>query len=305
MGLYHIGEVIKRTRESLGMTQEQLAEGICTAETLSRIETGKRTPNRANFKALMERLGKCGEKYFPYIRVDNYKKMEQWEKILLLNQTHQFEEVLMELEDFERCLDLEDKVNKQAVMRLRALCSYNLGQISAEKKREMLEEALKLTIVQWDGSNIPKGVFTRNESILFCNIAVSYMNEGKLKEALELMRQMQNYFETTRMDEEERCFSEGLLFSNLAQCLGKNGDTKEALETVQKESKRYLRYDMAGRLPGSLYNMAYEMEVQNVDSEVCKEKLIQAYYAADFMGDTKLKEHIREHYEKRYGEFRI
>nr|WP_297873834.1 helix-turn-helix transcriptional regulator [uncultured Blautia sp.] len=77
MGLYYIGEVIKRTRESLGMTQEELSEGICTTETLSRIETGKRTPNRANFKALMERMGRCGEKYFPHIRVESYKKMEQ------------------------------------------------------------------------------------------------------------------------------------------------------------------------------------------------------------------------------------
>lgn len=305
MGLYHIGEVIKRTRESFGMTQEELSEGICTAETLSRIETGKRTPNRVNFKALMERLGKCGEKYFPHIRVDSHKKMEQWEKILLLNQTHRFEEALIELEDFENSLDLEDKVNKQAVMRLRALCNYNLGKLSAEEKREKLEEALRLTVVHWDGRNIPKGVFTRNESILFCNIAVSYMNEGKLQEALALMRQMQEYFETTRMDEEERCFSEGLLLSNLAQCLGKNGDTKEALEIVYKETNRYLSHDMAGRIPGSLYNMAYEMEVQDMDLEICKEKLIQAYYVADFVEDIRMREHIREHYEKKYGEFRV
>lgn len=151
MGLYYIGEVIKRTRESLGMTQEELSEGICTTETLSRIETGKRTPNRANFKALMERMGRCGEKYFPHIRVESYKKMEQWEKILQLNQSHQFEEALMKLEDFEEHLDLEDKVNRQAVMRLKVLCRYNLGEISEKEKRVKLNEALRLTIPHWDG----------------------------------------------------------------------------------------------------------------------------------------------------------
>lgn len=66
--------------------------------------------------------------------------------------------------------------------------------------------------------DIPGEVFTRTECILFCNIAVSYMNEGNLSEALNLMRQMQKYFETTRIDEEERCISEGLHVSHQIKC---------------------------------------------------------------------------------------
>lgn len=62
---------------------------------------------------------------------------------------------------------------------------------------------------------------------------------------------------------------------------------------------------MAGRLAGSLYNTAYQMEVQHMTAEVCKKKLVQAYYVADFTGDIITREHIREHFEKMYGEFRI
>lgn len=305
MGLYYIGEVIKRTRESLGITQEELSEGICTTETLSRIETGKRTPNRTNFRALMERMGRCGEKYFPHIRVESYKKMEQWEKICLLNQSHKFEEALIKLEDFEKYLDLEDKVNRQAVMRLKALCSYNLGKIDAKEKREKLNEALRLTLPHWNGKKVPGGVFTRTESEIFCNIAVSYMNEKNLEEALALMRQMQRYFETTRINEEEKCVSEGLLLSNLAQCLGKSGETKEALEIEKRETKRYIKYNMAGRIYGSLYNIAYEMELLHINEEACKEKLVQAYYIADFVGDFRMKNHIQKHFEERYGKLNV
>lgn len=60
MGIYAVGEVIRRTRESLGMTQEELCDGICDVVTLSRIENGRNTPSRANFEALMERMGKMG-----------------------------------------------------------------------------------------------------------------------------------------------------------------------------------------------------------------------------------------------------
>lgn len=148
-------------------------------------------------------------------------------------------------------------------------------------------------------------MFTRTECGIVCNIAVSYMQEENYQEALDLMRQMQKYFETTRMNEEEKCVSEGLLLSNLAQCLGRSGETEEALEIEEKEAKRYMKHDMAGRLYGSLYNIAYEMEVQRKDKEACKEKLVQAYYMADFVGDIRIKGHIRKHFEERYGEFKV
>lgn len=237
MGVYDVGEVIKRTRKSLGITQEELAYGICSTETLSRIESGKRTPNRANFQALMERMGKCGERYFPHIHVDTYERMEQWEKILSFHQAHRYREVLIELEEFEEKIDFDDWVNKQAVIRLKSLCRYHLGEIDIKECRKKLMLALRLTVPEWDGENIPKGVFTRTECFLFCNIAVSYMYEEKLNIALKLLRQMQQYFENTKIDEEERNISEGLLLSNLAQCLGRTGNTKEALEIERKELK--------------------------------------------------------------------
>lgn len=39
-----IGDYIKRRRVELGMTQGQLAKGICTVATLSRLEAGIQTP---------------------------------------------------------------------------------------------------------------------------------------------------------------------------------------------------------------------------------------------------------------------
>ena len=41
MEVYNMGEVIQKRRKSLGITQEQLSEGICSVQTLSRVENGK------------------------------------------------------------------------------------------------------------------------------------------------------------------------------------------------------------------------------------------------------------------------
>lgn len=65
MGTYQIGEVIRLLRKEKGITQELLSDGLCSVETLSRIENGKHTPSRATLDALMERLGKDSQKFFP------------------------------------------------------------------------------------------------------------------------------------------------------------------------------------------------------------------------------------------------
>ena len=54
-----------------------------------------------------------------------------------------------------------------------------------------------------------------------------------------------------------------------------------------------------------MYNIAFEMEVLHKDKEACKEKLVQAYYIADFVGDIRMRDHIQKHFEERYGELKI
>ena len=41
MGNYNVGDMIRLSRIAKKMTQEELSEGVCSVETLSRIENGK------------------------------------------------------------------------------------------------------------------------------------------------------------------------------------------------------------------------------------------------------------------------
>ena len=40
MGNYNVGDMIRLSRIAKKMTQEELSEGVCSVETLSRIENG-------------------------------------------------------------------------------------------------------------------------------------------------------------------------------------------------------------------------------------------------------------------------
>ena len=51
-----LGDVIKRRRLELNLTQEQLCQGICEPITISRLENGKHAPSHQRINALLERL---------------------------------------------------------------------------------------------------------------------------------------------------------------------------------------------------------------------------------------------------------
>ena len=48
--LFLIPEILLSARVEKGFSQEEASEGICTPETYSRIETGKRSPSLKNWK---------------------------------------------------------------------------------------------------------------------------------------------------------------------------------------------------------------------------------------------------------------
>ena len=146
MGVYQIGEVIKRTRESLGITQEELYDGICSAETLSRIENGKRPPSNANFRALMGRLGKDDEKYRMLVHSGDMETIMEAMNIDILISHDENEKAEKVFEHFKQMVDLEDNANRQYVIKTQALIDYSLGKISVQTKRERLVEAFLCTI---------------------------------------------------------------------------------------------------------------------------------------------------------------
>lgn len=59
-----LGEYMKQRRLELGLTQEELCEGICEPITISRMENGRQTPSRNRINALLQRLGLPDDRYF-------------------------------------------------------------------------------------------------------------------------------------------------------------------------------------------------------------------------------------------------
>lgn len=67
MPFYKLGPVIRQKREELGYTQEELADGICAVNTLSRYENGERLPKKDHIEMLLQRLGISDTLFSAYI----------------------------------------------------------------------------------------------------------------------------------------------------------------------------------------------------------------------------------------------
>ena len=64
MGNYNVGDMIRLSRIAKKMTQEELSEGVCSVETLSRIENGKHKVKSDTYRQLMEKMYQITEKNY-------------------------------------------------------------------------------------------------------------------------------------------------------------------------------------------------------------------------------------------------
>lgn len=57
MGNNSLGDTLRQLRKQKGLSQEDLAEGICSPVSVSRIENGNQIPSQPVLEALLEKLG--------------------------------------------------------------------------------------------------------------------------------------------------------------------------------------------------------------------------------------------------------
>lgn len=300
MGIYQVGEVIRRTRESMGITQEKLSDGICSVENLSRIETGKVRPNRNTFEKLMERLGKSGEKYLPFVHGEDMETHILRDKIGALIGNCKYEEMEPYLDELEGKLDMTDPINRQYILRVRALTNYRLGKIKGQEARENLETALRCTLPNYQDGILPRKILTRIEVFTYCNIAVSYAEEGNLEKAIIMLRQIEEYFKREKIDSQERAISEVMALANLAKCLGRSGNYIEARSKHRKVKEICIDNKRTSDLARELYDIAYDNEKLGEPLEMCKTELLQAYYVARLCKNTTQMNHIRKYVREVY-----
>ncbi len=298
-----LGEYIKAKRVELGLTQEELCEGICEPMTLSRIENGKQTPSRNRINAILQRLGLPDDRYFALLS-KNEAQIEALQKEILSCNVHlKREEGLKKIAEMEALIEPDDKVSRQFLLRSRAI----LGKLEngtvqpypVEEKLTLLMEAIRLTVPGFELEEIGRHLYSFDEVKTInqiANIYSNYINEKANLIYEQLIRYIQNHY--TNILQSAGLFP--LVANSYARSLDIAKRYQESFDMAQLGMKACVQYGHYATLSKNLAIMAECSHFLGND-EASKKLYYQAYYTALSTGDRNATEVTRREMQEYFG----
>lgn len=295
MSLYPIGQVIRRYRKELRISQEKLSEGICSVATLSRIESGERLPNKANFDALMQRMGQSSIMYDAYISKLEFDLYELKFHIRQLISKEDFDNaaiLLQQLEVLEPQI-YENVLFKQFILHVRTLIEAK-GELTMMSLAK-LEDAIRLTLKNYGDTKIFNYLLTYEEIVILNNIACVHGENGDKRRAIQMLFQLKEYMEEKYINSEEKINIFPTIIYNLSKYLRLVGRFEECIELCNMGIEQLRKYGSMKYLALLLYNKAWCMvKIDDPNRDECKKNLIEAYYIEQFMGTEQRAEIIKK-----------
>ena len=301
MSFFQLGFIIKNRREELQLSQEELADGICSVSTLSRIENGDRIPSKNNYEMLMQRLG------YSAISMDYFTdKTDFIMHELKFKIRHAYIE-----EDFTLCRQLLEEfcdlpgernhVDTQFIALYDTILNKRV--VLWEETLERLEAALRLTCPKYGKDFAPK-VLSYEEIVILNNIALCYKAMEQRPRAIELFYTVKNYYDRQISSPEEALRTQPMILYNLSSALGLEGRYDECIAvcdeaiSLVRRTYRYANYEK------TLYNRAWSLLRRNRegDREAARNSLQQAYRFAYAVDNQKLMRIFEDFYRKNFSE---
>ena len=299
MSNYHIGQYIKKRREELNVNQDALCYGICDRSTLSRIERGRQEPSYQVLKALLQRLGISENRCQILIGPQEFAIVELQREIVADNVKHDFSAALQKIERLEALFQPEQQpILQQFVLRVRALAGYEKdGQhfdYDCPTQRRMLKQALELTCAGINLENMRGFLLGEDETKIINQIAITYSEEGKRRQAIEIYRQLIRYVQSHFAGCEIGQVMLPLTAYNYSRLLGQERRYEEAIEIAELGRECCIRYNKCQVLGGLLLNIAYCLHELGED-EKSRELLIDSYHISKAMEQTRSCEVVRKY----------
>lgn len=302
--LYLIDEMMQRFRNKKGVSQDVLSEGICTPETISRIESGRRGPNPNNFYALMRKLETEHDYYNGKLETNDFLLLEKLKELERAMTLRDFKEARILLEYLKSEVDMEKKQNQQTLMAAENFILFLEKKISSSEFVERCEKALDCENEGWRKTEFWKLQFFTNYKITMLNhIAAGYECLQKLDNCIFISEHLMEELDHSKVRLEDRYESSMTVVGNLSSFYGETGDMDKCLEICEKGINLCLESGRGVRLPIFLTHKAEAMnEKANSPTMEGKRYLQYAYYLSDLVSDHSTTAYIENYYRTNYKE---
>ncbi len=301
---FSIGEVIKQRRIELGLTQEELCEGIYEPPTMSRIETGRQTPSRTKLNALLQRLGLPDDRYYALLSDRELKIADLQKEIVSCNVLGKQEKGLEMIEELERIADPQDTTIQQFILRSKVILGkLEDGEIepySLEQRQEMLMQAIRLTSPKFNLEEIDRGLYSLDEVKIINQIALNFSRNGEHKKAIEIYNQLLRYIKKHFQNILQSGGLLPLVAYNYARELGLVRHHEDALEIAQLGWQACVQYGQYRWLPATIALIAECYHFLEED-EKSKEHYRQSFYLCQAINDEGCLNTVIKETQKYFG----
>lgn len=280
---FFLGEYIKQRRLDLGLTQEQLCEGICEPMTLSRLENGRQTPGRNRINAILQRLGLPDDRYFALLSKHELEMEALQKEIVACNVMQKAEEGFEKIAQLEEIANPGDMIAKQFILRSRALLGRLDKRYSSEEQIDLLMQAIRMTVPRFTIDKIESFLYSMEEIKIISHIGSCYADDGQNEKAADVYRQLLRYVQTHFQETVTSLGIVPMVLFNYACILFRCERYREAAERAKEGREACIKYGHYQHLPGCLEAEA-ECRYYMGEREKSAELYHQAYYLCKVTG---------------------
>lgn len=224
--LYISNETLKDVRIASNISQEELSYDICSYETISRVESGKRTLSHKKRLLLYNKLHIDPNLYGGNVVSNDYEVHRLVREFARLWYKKELEKAMRVLKKIEKKLDMSIPTNKQFVEHWKVMEKVKKSKITYEKAGKELEKILNYTIKFNEGifSRIP----SKTELQAVVDIMIFYKKQKLYHKSIEMYRNLLEKYEKSSVDEMHHAKSMILIYLNYAGVLEEAGQLKES-----------------------------------------------------------------------------
>lgn len=259
--------LIKRRREELGMTREELAEGICDVSTLYRFESGRIELKDSTIQDMQEKMDKCGGVYVLSLK----------DALFIDEEDYYLYEKYLHGEEYEKAkgvvknknkLNVEDGVEKTQLIGIMNILAEEKDAVTS---LDELEALMRLSVPEYNDGYFPLyRIYNYIELSLLNDIGVASWQCGNVKKTFDIYRRLVEYFDKVVHNQDNRMYNKIII--NYSNYLGLSGNYQKSISLMIKGVKWLKENTTQDMMYNYIFNIGWNLY------QLYKENRKQGYY---------------------------
>lgn len=297
MAVYSIGEIVRKERVALGITQEELAHNICSTSWLSKIESGVKTPTTQTFELLMHRLGKNTSQFVLYKGEKEIQNEALKHQVRASWRIKQLDAAKVAFKTFQKNSDEHNVLDQQFLLLYGTLLNRN--DYTKEECLSNYQKALKISIPDFEISRLMDYMLSSDEIVIINSLGNIQSTLGQIKEAIQTFKQIIEYLDRPKFDVDEKKKIYSSVLYNLSNLIGLEGNHTECITYCDKAINYSIENNLLWVLPNVIFNKGWAYaELGNLT--IALKYFTEAYYTFLGMKDdaqaNKVNDLVKEHW---------